>query len=535
MADLFLHMAFARRLRTADGLHPLVGEALARRAGYVCFGAALAQLPQHERQALGFFRKLFGGGGEAARWQKLLAPPSGKAREELIAAVIAPTVEKAADGEQTRGTERAPGSMQRLALALGLLSHDLLEAALAGIPSATGPERTAIERAQARLWIQAAVPNTADLEREWRPAAELAEADGHRAVITHLDRALFRAFRSSPGEAVVARWMKRLAAEIAQVADVSKSGGLPVSLTVSDGTARTPHFDDAALIEKTQAALTRFVLVANRVAEQLIDDAPPERVQAQLAVALGINADVPTATGEIESARARWREWLKGSREAALLRGRNPKPAFELGRPEDELPQRAPSATGVMTLADLPPEAGASGAPPLPEMSGPLVPPPTMTQEVSVAQIEAETQAMGFQAPPHTQEISSLQIESAQVDAAQIGDGFDPPPHTQEVSVAQIEGEARPSASTTQPISAEDILLARAESPAEPTAAPVADPVADAAPNPVADPATQHGAAPANGSPAQEAKEADASVPTASEPAPTPAHTESGADGPPRE
>ena len=37
---------------------------------------------------------------------------------------------------------------------------------------------------------------------------------------------------------------------------------------------------------------------------------------------------------------------------------------------------------------------------------------PAMTQEISVAQIEAE--AVAFQAPAHTQEVSSMQIEGQQ-------------------------------------------------------------------------------------------------------------------------
>ena len=65
MADLFLHLSFARRLRLAEGLHPLVGEALARRPSLVALGATLPLLPGIERQGMSFFRRLFAGGSEA--------------------------------------------------------------------------------------------------------------------------------------------------------------------------------------------------------------------------------------------------------------------------------------------------------------------------------------------------------------------------------------------------------------------------------------------------------------------------------------
>lgn len=535
MADLFLHLGFARRLRTADGLHPIVGEALARRAGLVAFAAAVAQLPQHERQSLGFFRRLFGGGSDAARWQKQLTPVPGQVRTDLIAAVLTPSFDKAERGSESRRetAEGAPGSMQRLALALGLLAHDLLEIAVAASTSSVSPpERGAVERAQARLWLQTAVPNAQELEREWRPIAELAEAEAYKAGIAHLDRALHRAFKVAPGEAVITRWMKRLAADVAPVVDVQKSAGLPVTLTVADAAARGPHFEDAAFVEKVQSAVSRFVVVANRVAEQLLEDAPPERVLAHLSVALGLGADMATVTTEIETARARWREWQQKNRTAALERGRNPKPAYEESLGDDRPPEGVPS---------LPPEAGATGAPPLPDLSGPNVPPPTMTQEVSLAQIEAEAAehaAASLPAPPHTQEISAAQIESAQSESAQsesvqsesvqsepgapgstdsAADEFEAPPHTQEVSVAQIE-ELRPTSSTTQPISADDILLARSSDTA-------------------ATDASSGAPAPSNGSSADGAASTSAALPGGSdaEPAaPTPAHTEgAAADVPP--
>lgn len=480
MADLFLHLSFARRLRSADGLHPIVAEALARRASLVCLGAALSHLPQQDRRGVGFFRRLFSRGGDAARWQKVLAP--GTPRVELVAALLTPP-----SGD---GTEAQPGSMMRAALALGVLSSDLLDEAVGGTVSGhPSADRAAIERAQARLWLRAAVPNTAELEREWRPALELGDTDLFKVAIAHVDRAILAVSKAAPGEALIGRWLKGLASEVAPVAEIAKSAGLPAPLAISDDAARAPHFEQAAFLEKTQAAVARFVTLANEIAESLLENAPPERVQANLAVSLARGADLAGAAVALDGARGRWRAWLQGARMAALERGRNPKPAYADGEPN--IAPR-PAHTQVMTLADLPPETDATGAPPVPEMSGPNMPPPpgsvppapTMTQEVSIAQIEAEA----FRVPPHTQEISAVQIEAS--DAA-----FAPPAHTQEVSVAQIEATEAPRSPITQPITADDVLLARAAdgdpmptNGAEPATAPAPTPAHTAAADPPAVP-----------------------------------------------
>src|SRR5438270_1331450 len=178
MADLFLHLPFARRLRFADGLHPLAGEAVGRRPSLVVLGAALACLPENERRGMSWFRRLFSGGGEAARWQKLLAPTAGQPRIDVLLSILAPE-------------DAALGPLARFAVGMGVLSHDVLEEKIGGLTSALqGADKSAVERAQARLWLQSAVPG--HLEREWRPALELAEGDANKRALVHVDRALKR-------------------------------------------------------------------------------------------------------------------------------------------------------------------------------------------------------------------------------------------------------------------------------------------------------------------------------------------------------
>ncbi len=433
MADLFLHLPFARRLRTAEGLHPFVGEALTRRAPLVVLGAILAHLPANDRKAMGFFRRLLSRGGESAKWRKLLSPAIGQPRAELIASLL------------MKGDD-AGGSMMRFALALGVLSADVLDDALSAANANLAPgERLHVERAQARLWLQVAIANPADLQREWRPGVELGEADLVKAAVRHLDRAIARVYAGSPGEAALVRWMKISAAEVADVSDMSKSAGLPAALGLSDAAARAPYFDGPQLLEKIQGAVTRFVFLANRLAERHAPDL--DRAAALEALCGGSQELLPAPAGRdaLDAARVGWKKWLHDARDAALTRGRNPKPAFSEGVYTHEPRLPGLGATGVMNLSDLP-EVHAPGAPPLPELSGPVsLRPPALTQEVSIAQIEAETAAaqaqLAFSAPDSTQEVSVNQIagETPGDDAL----SFRPPALTQEVSLAQIEAEAR--------------------------------------------------------------------------------------------
>lgn len=456
MADLFLHLSFARRLRLAEGLHPLVGETLTRRQSLVALGAALPSLPGIERARMSWFRRLFSGGSDTARWQKNLAP-SSTPRAEFVKRFI---VDSGAGG--------GLGPMARLALGLGLLAHELLEAKLAA-GSSTGPDKAAIERAQARLWMQAAIPT--GMEAEWRPIAELGDGELHRRTFEHLDAALKAAFGAGPGKDALHRWARGLVSEVAPAVPT----GLPPSLAMADHAARGPHFENNGFVGRVQDAQNWFVLLANRLGERATVAAPDATAVIDALCAGGAN--VIEADGDASAVRDRWISWHTKTRKDTLERGRNDKPAFIEGIGEVKPVHRSNAFTGMMNLSDLPPEAlppelrpaalpppsdvlappvphtmevslasleglanPPPNLPPLPlDASGPLpmarptALPPTHTQEISVAQIEGEARA--FAAPAMTQEISVAQIESE-------ARAFSAPALTQEISVAQIEGVA---------------------------------------------------------------------------------------------
>lgn len=437
---------------------------------------------------MSWFRRLFSGGGEAARWQKLLAASPGEPHVDLLVSVL-------------RSEEAAIGPMARFALGCGLLAHELLEEKLGGVTSSLqGPQKAAVERGQARLWLQTIerdLKNGATLHGEWRPAAdfgEAANAEAHKRTVQHVDRALKRVYGSGPGEGTLGRWLKALATEVGPLAEVDRSGkgGLPPSLSMADADVRAAHFDQVAFVDKVRAAQVAFVVLANRLAEAFSKGAPE---QAALTDALGGKLEEPTT--DAAAVKARWTTWQQTTRDATMNRGRNPKPAFAedgsgyQGGGASE--QRLASITKVMSLSDLPPESDPTSAPPLPEASGPVLlgmppVPPNVTQEISVAQIESESRA--FQSPPMTQEVSVGQIE--QSDAA----SFAAPALTQEVSAAQLlesaalsglSGSVAPPAgppnappppnSVTQPISAADIDAANAEDATRgPPPAPMTDP-----------------------------------------------------------
>lgn len=462
MADLFLHLPFARRLRLAEGLHPLIGETLARRQALVALGATLPLLPGVERKGMSFFRRLFSGGGEAARWQKQLAATSSP-RVELVKRFIVESNASAGHG--------ALGPMSRLALGLGVLSHELLENKLANlVTSQSATERQAIERAQARLWLQAAVPNNLDVE--WKVVGELADGDLHKRTLEHIDAALKAAFGTAPGRDALHRWTKGLVVEVTPAVQQ----GLPPSLTMQDHAARGPHFENNGFVGHVQASLSAFVLLANRLGE---------RATAGTLDAVGVVEALcgpggstllevdPDAAGQQE----RWTSWQVLTRKNTLERGRNDKPAFIEGSDVVKPVHRSNAFTGMMNLADIPQAelppahqngelpppsqvlsppmpaqtmemslaaiAGIGDRPPLPlDASGPvpvapplpLPKPPALTQEISLAQIEGEMR--GFQAPALTQEISMAQIEG------EMRTNFSAPALTQEISMLQIESTA---------------------------------------------------------------------------------------------
>lgn len=447
MADLFLHLPFARRLRLAEGLHPLIGESLARRPSLVALGATLPLLPGVERKGMSFFRRLFSGGSDAARWQKQLQA-AATPRASLLSAYL------------NGGNEFGP--MARLSFTLGALSHELVEAKLASVMGQVpAGDRPAIERAQARLWLQASVPNVRDLEVEWRSVADLADADLHRRTFDHIEQALKGTFGAKPGRDTLVRWTRGLLAEVAP----AEQQGLPPSLGLADHIARGTHFDQANLIGLLQEAVDWFVVIANRLGEQAGRDESLTVDGIKRALCgeggsqlLGADATAPTADA--------WIPWYNDTRRRTLERGRNPEPAFVEGQGEVKPTQpRGNAFTGVMRLSDLPP----SDLPPeiqnpsLPPESSALSPPvPAMTQEVSLAQIlpplpfdasgpvpiappsMPPVLSQSFAAPAMTQEISVAQIEA---EASE----FQAPAHTQEVSSLQIEGQQAPTPSPDEP------------------------------------------------------------------------------------
>ena len=411
MADLFLHLAFARRLRLAQGLHPLAGETMGRRRALVSFGAGLAGLPSRERQGLSWFSRIFSGGGEAARWQKLLAATPGQPRVDLVVSVL-------------RDSDVVLGPMARFALGIGVLAHEILEEKIGPLTaSLAGPQRASVERAQARLWLQALDIKAPDqLGNEWRPALELADSEAQKRPMQHMDRAIKRVHGSGPGEAALSRWLKALASELGPVAGASdRDGWLPSTLSLSDSDARVAHFEKVAFQDATASATALFVTYVNRLAEAFEKGSPDE---AALSDALGKLED---SKPDVEASRLRWNVWLDATRLAALTRGRNPKPAFAEGEPVSASHVLA-SSTKVMSLADLPPETDDSGAPPVPEVAastdeGFAV---NVTQEVSASQIEAESRAFlaaalagpaaaseraAFQVPNVTQPVAPADIE----------------------------------------------------------------------------------------------------------------------------
>jgi hypothetical protein len=433
MADLFLHLSFARRLRLARGLHPLIGEALARRPSLVALGATLPLLPGLERQGMSFFRRLFGGGAEAARWQKMLHAQATP-RVGLVSAFL------------TAPSELGP--MARLALGLGFLSHELVESRWVPLLSAASPgDRAGIERAQARLWLQQELPTVVERKLEWESVDALSDAEQHRRSFDHINATLKAVFSSGPGRESCARWARGLTAQVATVVEQ----GLPPSVGFEDQAARGPWFDQlnapTVLTDVTQS----FVVLANRLGVQACTDdgLTPSSVQHALCgegtVMLDHRTEAPSAQG--------WTDWLKDTRQRLLSRGRNERPAFV--EPAAKVP------TSLWHGSELPPELPAPSLPPVSVAASPPVP---MTQEISLSQIEAarsvpplpidssgpvpaapstppeHAPATGngsLAAPVMTQEISLAQIESAAA-------SLPAPMHTQEVSLAQLEQAAHP-------------------------------------------------------------------------------------------
>ena len=283
MGDLFLHLPFARRLRFAEGLHPIAAEAMVRRAPAVILGASLPFLPEIERKGANWFRRLFmGGGQEAAKWRKYLENRDGPPRSEFILGLLS--------GEGDHG----PGPMTRLAFGIGALSTEVLSSTTDSVLSGLeGSTRTATEISIARLWIQKSIPNLGGLQSEWRPAMRLNDGENLKPLLNHLEKAMKTAFGEAPSREVLQRWVKGLTSE---VAPILHTGGLPAETSIPLHEVDSKYFaGDHKFIERSQEALTRAVYLANRVAECFLgQDATLQQLSDALCEKPGTLRDIPS-------------------------------------------------------------------------------------------------------------------------------------------------------------------------------------------------------------------------------------------------
>ncbi len=475
MGDLYLHLGFARRARFAEGLHPLVVEALARSPGALILGATLPYLPEVEHKGASFFRRLFMPGKQKrAFWRKALEPAGSPSLELAL-------------GVMTKGQGPYPGSMARFALGLGVLSHQVLHANVADVTAELeGGAREAMNRALARVWLDQAFSSTDVLAAALKPALHLEEANAHKALVEHLNAALREAHGEAPGTETLWRWVRGLCADVDPL--VSRPQ-LPPSLSTSDEEAREKH--GAALQSSAASARAWFVFLANRLAPLfLAGDPSREQMRAALVdegdALRRPNAEEETPAAGGSAAASAFRDAVVALRNEHLGRGRNPKPAYD-------------EVSGAEHAA--PP----AGMPPLPDdASGAMPRVPAHTQEVSVADIEAELRPPpDFGAPLHTQEVSVAQIEEQLAQASAPA----APTSTQQVSLDDIQEElaaqapssssSAPAAPTsTQQVSLDDIqeeLAAQAPSPAStlPAGAPPAGAPPAGAPPAAAPKATQ--------------------------------------------
>jgi hypothetical protein len=428
MNDLHFHLVFARRLRFAEGVHPLVVEAMSRRGTFVAMGAAMPLLPQCERNTLSFWGKLFSRGALAGRWQKAMHRPP-PARVEYARSMI----DLAAGVDATKQL----GPMARFALGLGALSHELVATHVGAHIAKTGvSDRLGADRAYARLWLGATLTSARALRDEWTAALSMEgglQRPDHQRSLEHVHQAIGRLTQQpGPGKEALTRWIRALPSALKSAVD----DGLPASLATSDQAVRQDY--EQHFVEVVQDVVRRFVGLSGAVADRLTQGATLDGnlIDELWSDGAGLR-DV--AAPSMEAAT----RWQRALRRELLERGRNDAPAFVEGAGVQKHIERSSAFTGVMQLselgvsadglppalppalpASLPPVAAGLSAPPLPAMTQEvslaslahieaLVPlqTPAMTQEVSLAQIEVSTSQ--FTAPPMTMEISATDIQSA--------------------------------------------------------------------------------------------------------------------------
>ena len=489
MGDVFLHMAFARRLRHATGLHPLAVQTALRNASAVAFGASLPFLPSLEQKKGGFFRKLFGGGASDDKWATHFTSTTPKG--DFALALL-----------NLNGND-APGSMMRLALAMGALSSEILRTSTLDLfEGMDAPQASAQGRAIARLWLQQVVPQLSLLGREWQPVIGLHENQRAPRLVSAVQQASQVAFGSAPQPDVWPRWLKGLSATMA-----AAGGGLPAETSVTSG-AVEPMYRDKNVAERLADAETWCAYLFNRLAESFMRGEPDrEQLQSLLCDASGALRELPSKDA-LDGADERYLSAMADLREEHQERGRNAEAAFQTNGLLDELP----------ALPPLPPEDGAAGDAPASDATPP--PPPPATPAMGVSAAEAKQALDGveasddnpFDAPQNTQIVEDGAIETVDEPVVDASNATPPPPpapaaptSTQQLSAADIEAEivdeteasadaAEPAPPTpppapapaaptsTQQISAADIEaeLVSSESAAE--APPAAAAAGDAAP-----------------------------------------------------
>jgi hypothetical protein len=472
MGDIFLHVLFARRLRHATALHPVAAEALARRPSMVAYGAALPLLPGLERSRVSFFKRIFGiGAGESQKWTRALEP-NGSRLSELAAAIC------------DTSTGDAVGPLPKLALTIGVLSHEVLSQAIGPTLASIDPAaRPAYARGQARLWMQFAVPTRRELVAEWSAARAVQDPEVMKRAFDLLDAAFRASLKESPGKEVFTRWARGLAHAVLPLVDGT---GMPDALGLNDHDVRASVFDGgAAFIERTEAATTRLAFLVGRLAS-VFEGRSPTYVEVRDALfdSAGVLREAPS-TSELDGLVTRWSSRMGELREEALTRGRNPKAAYhDDGHPQmPPLPEdsgespafRAPAHTQEISAAEIEGQLGDSSS----EPSGS----PLKTQEISAVEIEEAT-SLPPQPPRVTQQISLADIaeEMSAADDGRPGSSnpFDAPSSTQQVSLDDIEAELSSAMSTetprppavTQQISAADIEAELASSSTTPPPPP---------------------------------------------------------------
>jgi hypothetical protein len=523
MGDLFFHLGFARHLRNAEGLHPVVVEAMVRRPMEIAVGATLPLLPGLEQPKISWWRKLFLGAGDPdVEWVDRLRGPKANNAGLPIAML----------------TSEPAGPMMRFALGLGALAYEISRQSIEALNKGVDASILAdVERAQARLWLHSAVPSHKDFGRMWSPAVITHDDDHLKRLIETLDAAMRKTHGDPVGIDHLRRWLRALSDRVTPMAERSEP---PPSLDVADHEAKDKYFESKDFNTAVQSGVEWFVTLAHELGPKYVGGEPTGPDLEQILFE-GDQLRRPEAV-DLARSQQRAKMDINALRAEHLGRGRNDTPAFdEASIPPLAQPGITPPAPDEDEATMEVPVAPSGDEDVAPDQTEPVPAAPADTQQVAVADIQEEVAAAEIpKAPADTQQVSLAQIEEEMASAdkaegAQESPGFEAPPNTQAVSAAQIEeegveeAEARP---TTPPLGTPKPKTpplgtpapsseASAESAAEEPAAeePAEEPAAE---EPAEEPAAEEAAAePAAEEPAEEpaAEEPAAEEPAAEEPA----------------